>query len=86
MANDSLSIPQIETALTHSQFGIDPCSIYESLRSEAPVYWSDAFNAWIVSRYSDVADVLRDWLKLKEPPLTFTPSSAGARLASGPAH
>ena len=61
MANSRLSNPAIEAALTDPGFAIDPYSTYELLRTDAPVYWSDAFNAWIVSRYSDVVDVLRDW-------------------------
>ena len=128
MANDRLSIPQIETTLAHSQFGIGPYSTYESLRSEAPVCWSDAFNAWIDLAYplpatvigelfgapAEGAELCKKWSspigsfqrlddlapaspelswnisgvfrRVKKPPLTFTPSSAGTRLATGPAH
>jgi cytochrome P450 len=38
----------------------DPYPIYRRLRDEAPVFWSDHWGAWVVSRYDDVAASLRD--------------------------
>ena len=55
------SNPNLEAMLTAPGFGIDPYPTYANLRSEAPVYWSDAYNAWVVSRHADVSAVLRDW-------------------------
>jgi len=52
---------KIEAGLVDSGFAIDPYPTYELLRSEAPVYWSDALRAWVVSRYADVVEVLKDW-------------------------
>jgi cytochrome P450 len=37
-----------------------PYPIYRRLRDEAPVVWSERLGAWLVSRYSDVQDVLDD--------------------------
>lgn len=56
-----ISDPEIEAALTDPSFAVDPYSAYTLLRDRAPVYWSDAFNAWLVSRHADVDTVLRDW-------------------------
>lgn len=37
----------------------DPYPIYSRLRETAPVYWSPAFDAWIVTSYAAVREVLR---------------------------
>lgn len=37
----------------------DPYSAFNRLREEAPVYWDSKSNAWLVSSYSEIADVLR---------------------------
>jgi cytochrome P450 len=38
----------------------DPYEIYARLRREAPVFYSAKLDAWLVSRYEDVATVLKD--------------------------
>lgn len=49
-----------------------PFPIYESLREQSPVAWSDRLHAWVVSRHDDILQVLRD-------PETFS-----STMASGP--
>jgi cytochrome P450 len=39
---------------------VDPYPIYRRLREEQPVFWSDTWNAWVVSRFGDVAESLKD--------------------------
>lgn len=36
----------------------DPYPIYERLRDEAPVYWAEDANTWVLSRYDDVSAAL----------------------------
>ncbi|MDF5757061.1 cytochrome P450 [Spongiactinospora sp. TRM90649] len=38
----------------------DPYPVYDRARREEPVFYSPVMGAWVVTRYSDVADVLRD--------------------------
>jgi cytochrome P450 len=38
----------------------DPYPIYRQLREEAPVFWSDNWNSWVISRVDDVAESLKD--------------------------
>lgn len=45
-------------SLLNPELAIDPYPIYKSLRTEAPVYWDEQLQAWLVSRYDDVIDVL----------------------------
>jgi cytochrome P450 len=52
----------------------NPFPIWESARCEAPVFFSEVLNAWVVTRYSDVQTVLRD-------PQTFS-SELGIRMSS----
>jgi len=38
----------------------DPYPLYRRMRDEQPVYWSNRFNSWLVTRYDDVVGALRD--------------------------
>jgi cytochrome P450 len=49
-----------------------PYPAYRMLRDERPVAWSERLNAWVVTRYDDILQVLRD-------PQTFS-----SVMASGP--
>jgi len=55
ITNDSF-----DTALTSAHFFKDPYPLYHQLRAEAPVYWCEAWGAWVLTRYADVMAVLRD--------------------------
>jgi cytochrome P450 len=48
----------IQLELPHTR--ADPYPFYRWLRETAPVYWDDAWQTWIVSRYNDVTALLRD--------------------------
>ena len=38
----------------------DPYPAYRRLREELPVAWSERWGQWIVTRYADVVDILRE--------------------------
>ncbi len=38
----------------------NPYPVYRRLRSEAPVYYANAWNGWVVTRYEDVRAILQD--------------------------
>jgi cytochrome P450 len=38
----------------------DPYPTYKRLREEAPVFWSDTFNGWVLTRYDDVVTTFLD--------------------------
>src|SRR5918994_6500321 len=38
----------------------NPYVVYKALREEAPVYWSELMQVWVLTRYDDVLAVLRD--------------------------
>jgi cytochrome P450 len=38
----------------------DPYPVYAQLREARPAYWSDAWGAWLITRYADVHASLRD--------------------------
>ena len=52
--------PTLDALLVSPQMMVDPYPIYRRLREEQPVFWSDAWNAWVVSRFEDVAASLKD--------------------------
>ena len=46
--------------LTSRAFWHSPYPAYRRLLEEAPVYWSEAWGAWLLTRYDDVVETLRD--------------------------
>ncbi|HMQ31742.1 MAG TPA: cytochrome P450 [Chloroflexaceae bacterium] len=49
-----------EHDLTAPAFFADPYPIYSRLREEAPVYWSESWGGWLLTRAADVAAALGD--------------------------
>lgn len=39
---------------------MDPYALYQRMRKEAPIYWSDQVQSWVIVRYRDVFPLLRD--------------------------
>jgi hypothetical protein len=58
------AIPEIEAALGAPEYFADPYPLYHRLRSQAPVYWSDKLECWLVTRYDDCLAALRDYKRL----------------------
>ncbi len=57
----SASSPTLDPfQLASAEMVSNPYPVYHRLRAEAPVYWSDAWNGWVVTRYDDVHGVLLD--------------------------
>ena len=42
------------------EYFADPYAFYHRLRAEAPVFWSEKLNAWLLTRYDDVMRGLND--------------------------
>lgn len=38
----------------------NPYPVYQKLRAEYPVYWSEEHRGWIVTRYSDITNIISD--------------------------
>lgn len=47
-------------SLLDPEVAVNPYPFYQKLRAEAPVYWDEGIKAWLISRYADVAALLRD--------------------------
>jgi cytochrome P450 len=54
------SQPGFESDLISAAFFANPYPVFHRLRDEAPVYWSEAWQAWVLTRYADVRTMLRD--------------------------
>ena len=50
----------LDHLLQTNAFYDDPYPIYDRLRDEDPVHWSDTLGGWLLTRYDDVAMVMRD--------------------------
>lgn len=57
MAND---LKNIDSSLLTPDYVENPYSIYDELRTDDPVYWSEKWNGWLVTRYDDVQHILKD--------------------------
>jgi cytochrome P450 len=51
---------QIDEHLLSPEYVDSPYATYDLLRSQAPVYWSTRWSAWLVTRYDDVLGILQD--------------------------
>ena len=51
----------------------DPYPLYRELRDRAGVFYADAFDMWVVTRYDDVRDVLTDSARFSSAYLIRTP-------------
>lgn len=58
MALTAPQIEKVETSLKTGSYRTDPYPTYRTLRTEAPVYHSPAWNGWVVTRHADVETVL----------------------------
>ncbi|MBE9171130.1 cytochrome P450 [Pleurocapsales cyanobacterium LEGE 06147] len=47
-------------SLLDPELAVDPYPIYKKLRAEAPIYWDEQSQAWLVSRYTDVKALIGD--------------------------
>ena len=55
---------QLDDNFAYSPFAIDvmrdPYPYYKILRDKYPVYWLEAYDAWAISRYNDIQQLLSD--------------------------
>lgn len=52
---------QFDSALTSEAFNQNPYPLYHELRQQAPVYWSEAWGCWLLTRYDDITWTLQDY-------------------------
>ncbi len=55
----TLASGQIDTLIGTPAFYQDPYPTYAALRESAPVFWYEPWGQWLISRYEDIAYVLR---------------------------
>lgn len=48
-----------EALLSDAAFHENPYKVFRHMRADAPLYWSEIWNAWVLTRYDDVMFVLR---------------------------
>jgi cytochrome P450 len=56
----SLPVASLDDDLLDPGFLVDPYPVYTRLRDQDPVHWSEAWGCWVLTRYEDVARVLRE--------------------------
>jgi len=63
----------------------DPFPYYTRLREEFPCFWSEEAQMWVLSRYDDISEALKDWETYSSASgnlMTELPGRAGATLGS----
>ena len=56
----------------------DPYPLYQQARERAGVFYADAFDLWVVTRYDDVREVLTDSTRFSSEFLIRTPRAPAA--------
>jgi pimeloyl-[acyl-carrier protein] synthase len=54
------ALTEIDTQLASAAFITDPYPTYHELRESAPVFRSELWQCWVLTRYHDISDALRD--------------------------
>jgi cytochrome P450 len=54
------TLASLDRDLAAPEFAANPYPVYHRLREEAPVFWSESQGAWLLTRYDDVLDSLRN--------------------------
>ena len=66
----------------------NPYEVYRELREEAPVFWSQMMQVWVLTRYDDVLTALKDYARFSSERLRannpLVQALESQRLASGP--
>ncbi len=52
---------QFDSDLNSDAFNQNPYPLYHRMRDEAPVYWSDSWGCWMLTRYEDITRTLHDY-------------------------
>ena len=50
---------------------LDPHGYYRGIREQDPIHWNDRWGGWILTRYDDVVQVLRDWERFSSDRIGF---------------
>jgi cytochrome P450 len=63
----------------------NPYPMYHALREQDAVHWSELMEAWVLTRYEDVASVLRDPALLSRSSTRFStrPNERAKWMSSG---
>jgi cytochrome P450 len=56
----SVKVGMFDDELESADFLRDPFPTYRAMREQQPVYWSDAWKVWVLTRYDDVVSLLRE--------------------------
>ena len=60
LSNKSKKVKQIKFNPFSPEFQVNPYPVYHCLRSENPIYRSSFGSEWVLTRYEDVKNILRD--------------------------
>lgn len=53
-------IDELDQKLASPDFFLDPYPVYQELREQAPVHWSEVLHSWVLTRYADILTTLRE--------------------------
>ncbi|WP_216215458.1 cytochrome P450 [Amycolatopsis aidingensis] len=83
-----MSSAAVSLDFSSDEFLADPWPIYKELRRADPVHWSEAFNAFLVTRHEDVVSLLADREVVSGFPMRSSRRLFGPTLldADGPRH
>ena len=56
-----LNLTEVDRLLGSGEYRKNPYPIYEYLRENDPIHWCEPWNSWMVMRYDDVEETLRNY-------------------------
>jgi len=59
--NTTATDTKLDARLLSREYVESPYDIFDMLRQRHPVFWSDKWNAWVITRYDDVLAILKDY-------------------------
>ncbi|WP_225732269.1 MULTISPECIES: cytochrome P450 [unclassified Nocardia] len=83
-----MSTAKLSLDFSSDEFLADPWPIYKELRRSEPVHWSEAFNAFLITRFEDVHNLLSDRQVVSGFPMRSSRRLFGRTLldTDGPRH
>lgn len=72
----------IDVSQLQDQLWNDPYPLYAAMRAEGRAHWSDFPRGWLIPRYADVVDVLRDPRLLAHPEGSVGPEDSRLRISA----
>ncbi len=57
--SETITNTELDSLLANDRYFENPYPVYDRLRTEAPVFWSEKWSAWVVTRYDHLLEIAK---------------------------